>query len=412
MAASLREGGQRATAGARRRLRQGLVVAEVALAVVLVIGSGLLIRSLGNLERVDVGFDPSDLLTFQLYLPQARYPKASDAASFYSSLLDRIKALPGVKSAAAMSGLPPQRSIDANDTEFEGVERSPDRPFNVDYYQVVQGDYFATMGTHILRGRSFRSTDDAKGSRVLLINETLAKTYYPGQDPIGRRIKPSGAPGWLTVVGVVEDVKQGGMAKDAGTELYFDNRQLAAAGLPNRSMNIVVRTTRPPLALAAVVRSAVRELDPTLPVARLQTMKQNIDATISRPRFLTVLLALFAGLALILAAVGTYGVLSYTVEERGQEIGVRMAMGARPANVVGMVLKSGLTYTGIGLVLGVAGAVGATRVMHSLLFGVESTDPLTFVLGPLVLAVVAVVACLIPARRAVRVDPVIVLREE
>ncbi|HKJ92901.1 MAG TPA: ABC transporter permease [Longimicrobiales bacterium] len=412
MAASLKEGGQRTTAAAaRQRLRRGLVVVEVALAVVLVIGAGLLIRSLGALQRVDPGFDTHGMLTFQLYLPEARYPDAAAAGSFYSSLLDRLEALPGVQSAAAMSGLPPLRNVDANDTRFEGLQPTPDRPFNVDYYQTVQGDYFETMGIPIVEGRGFQPGDDAKGTPVLLINETLAKMYYPDQDPIGRRIQPSGAPFWLTVVGVVRDVKQGGLSEATGTELYFNNPQVAAAGIAQRTMNIVVRTTRPPLSLAGEVRRAVGELDPALPLAHLQTMQQNIDETIRRPRFLTLLLGIFAVLALTLAAVGTYGVLAYAVAERSHEIGIRMAMGARSGSVLGMVLKSGLALAGTGLVLGVLGAVAATRLMRSLLFGVSTTDTTTFLLAPAVLVLVAVAACLIPAHRATRVDPAVVLRE-
>jgi putative ABC transport system permease protein len=413
MAASLKEGAQRTTAAAaRQRLRRALVVAEIALAVMLVIGAGLLIRSFEALNRVDPGFDPHGLLTFQLYVPEARYPDAAAAGAFYTSLLDRIEGLPGVQSAAAMSGLPPLRNVNANDTDFEGVERTPDRPFNVDYYQFVQGDYFETMGISVVEGRAFELGDDANGPPVVLVNETLAKLYYPGQSAIGRRINPGDAPFWFTIVGVVKDVKQGGLSQPTGTELYFNNPQVAAAGLPQRTMNIVVRTSRPPLALAGEVGAAVRELDPSLPLAQLQTMEQNVAATVRRPRFLTLLLGLFAALALALAAVGTYGVLSYTVAERSHEIGIRMAVGAQGGQVLRMVLTSGLALTGAGLVLGVLGAVGVTRLMRSLLFGVSATDTTTFVVAPVVLAVVAVAACIIPATRATKVDPVDALRDE
>jgi putative ABC transport system permease protein len=413
MAASLKEGGQRTTsARARQRLRRGLVVVETALAVVLVIGSGLLIRSLGALQRVDVGFDPDQLLTFQLYLPSARYPDAAAAGAFYASLLSRIDGLPGVQSAAAMSGLPPLRNVDANDTRFEGVERTPERPFNVDYYQIVQGDYLKTMDIPVVEGRGFNLGDDASATPVVLINETLAKIYYPDQSPLGRRIQPSGAPFWLTVVGVVKDVKQGGLSEATGTELYFNNPQVAAAGVAQRTMNIVVRTSRPPLSLSREVRAAVRELDASLPLAHLQTMDENIAETIRRPKFLTLLLGVFAALALALAAVGTYGVLSYAVAERSHEIGIRMAMGAEAGDVLRMVLRSGLGLAGVGLVLGIGGAIGATRLMRTLLFGVSATDATTFLVAPVVLAAVAVVACVIPAQRATRVDPAVVLREE
>lgn len=413
MAATLKESGQRTTAAAaRQRLRKGLVISETALAAILVIGAGLLIRSLNALQHVDPGFDPHGLLTFQLYLPPARYPDATAASSFYGTLLDRLRALPGVQAAAAMSGLPPLRDVNANDTEFEGLAPSRDRPFNVDYYQVVQGDYFRTMGIPVVEGRAFGLGDNAGGPPVVLVNETLAKMYYPDVSPIGRHIRPGGAPFWLTIVGVVKDVKQGGLSEPTGTELYFNNPQVAAANLAQRTMNIVVRTSRAPLAVAGEAGRAVRELDASLPLAQVQTMDQNIAQTIRRPRFVTLLLGIFAALALVLAAVGTYGVLSYTVAERGHEIGIRMAMGAQSGDVLRMVLRSGLALAGTGLGLGLVGGLGATRLMRSLLFGVSPTDPATLLLAPAVLVVVAVAACMIPARRATRVDPVTALREE
>ena len=411
--AGLMESAQRTTAAAaRQRLRKGLVVSEMALASILVIGAGLLIRSLNALERVDPGFDARGLLTFQLYLPPAHYPGATAASAFYATLLDHLRALPGVQGAAAMSGLPPLRDLNANDTEFEGLAPSRDRPFNVDYYQVIQGDYFRTMRIPVVQGRAFALGDNASGPLVALVNETLAKTYYPNQDPIGRRVRPGGAAVWLTIVGVAKDVKQGGLSEPTGTELYFNNPQVAAANIAQRTMNIVVRTARAPLVLSGAVRRTVRELDSSLPVAQLQTMDENIARTVRRPRFVTLLLGTFAALALALAAVGTYGVISYMVAERSHEIGIRMAMGAQTGNVLRMVLQSGLALAGGGLLLGLLGAVGLTRLMRSLLFGVSPTDATTLLLAPVVLGVVAAAACLIPARRATRVDPVTALREE
>lgn len=413
LAGALKEGGHQATVGAgRQRLRKAFVVAEVALAVMLVVGAGLLIRSLDALQRVDPGFEAENLTTFQLYLPETRYPDAAAAGSFYASLLERLEALPGVSSAAAMSGLPPLRDLNANDTEFEGVEPAPDRPHNVDYYQTVQGDYFETMGIDVVQGRGFQPGDDGEGTPVLLINETLARIYYPDQNPIGRRIQPSGAPYWMTIVGVVEDVKQGGLDEETGTELYFHNPQVAAAGVPQRTMNIVLRTPRAPGAIAPEIRGTVAGLDPSLPLAHLQSMEQNLAAVTSRPRFLTLLLGIFAALALVLAAVGTYGVMSYSVSERSHEIGIRMAMGAGARSVLGLVMAGGLGLAAAGLGLGLLGALGVTRLMQSMLFGVTATDPATFLAAPLVLAAVATAACFVPAWRAANTDPARVLREE
>jgi putative ABC transport system permease protein len=268
------------------------------------------------------------------------------------------------------------------------------------------------MGIPILEGRGFQAGDDGQGTPVVIINETLARIYYPDQDPIGRRIQPAGAPFWMNVVGVAKDVKQGGLDEATGTELYFNNPQVAAAGVPQRTMNIVLRTARSPGSLAGEIRRVVTELDPALPIAHLQTMEENLASVTRRPRFLTLLFGVFAAMALVLAAVGTYGVMSYSVAERSHEIGIRMAMGARAGNVIGLVMAGGLSVAVVGLVLGTVGAMGVTRFMRSMLFGITATDTTTFVTAPVVLAAVAVAACLIPAWRAARTDPAKVLRED
>ena len=408
---ALREGSRRSTAtGARQRLRRALVVVEVALAVVLVVGSGLLLRSLDALHRVELGFDPERLLTFQIFLPQTGYGEAGDVTGAYARILERLEALPGVEAVTVVQGLPPLRDLNANDTEFEGLTPTDDAPFNVDYYQVVGPDYFETMRTPIVEGRAFRASD-AGGPPAVIVNETLARRYYADRGALGRRLRPGGGP-WLEIVGVVRDVKQGGVSQPTGSELYLYEPQAAAAGFAQRTMYVVARTERDPMAVYPSVRAALRELDTRLPVAQVQTMEENIAGSMTRPRFLTLLLAIFAGLALLLAAIGTYGVMAYTVAELRHEIGIRMALGARARTVLGMVLRSGLSLAALGLVAGVVGAFAVTRLMRSMLFGVTATDPTTFVLAPLVLTAVAVVACLIPARRATRVDPATVLRED
>ncbi len=415
MGSALKEGGLRSTAtGSRMRLRRLLVVSEVALAVVLVVGSGLMLRSLAALQEVDPGFDPDGLLTFQLYLPAGRYEDAGATAAFTRDLITRLKALPGVTSAAAMSGLPPLREVNANDTDFEDyVPGGPGDPVeNVDYYQQVHGDYFATMGIPIVSGRAFQPGDEDPAIPVAIVNERLARTFFHDMDPLGRRVQPAGAPVWLTIVGVAADVKQGGLEAPVGTELYFYNPQVAAFGIPQRSMNFVVRTERSPLSLAGEVRGAVREMDRGLPIASLQTMDQNMAGAITRPRFIAMLLTVFAALALVLAAIGTYGVMAYSVAERSHEIGIRMAMGAQAGRVLRMILAAGLSTAAIGVALGVAAALAVTRLMASLLFGVAATDIATFLVAPAVLLGVAAAASLLPARHATRLDPAAVLREE
>src|SRR5690606_14556192 len=270
---ALRDGSGRTTAGSfRQQLRRALVVAEVALAVMLVVGSGLMLRSFAELQRVDPGFRADGLLSFQLFLPPAGYSDSQPQDAFYDRLLPELRALPGVVSVSAMSGLPPQRDLNANDTEFEGLPQTEDGPpRNVDYYQFTSLDYFETMGIGVVAGRAFEPSDEV-GGPALIVNERLADVFYPGQDPIGRRIRPfgDGSLPWFTVVGVARDVKQGGIAEETGTELYFFYPQGATSfGFAPRTMNVVLRTTRNPLDLAADVRNTVRAVDPTLPVANL-----------------------------------------------------------------------------------------------------------------------------------------------
>jgi putative ABC transport system permease protein len=412
---SLRDGTGRTTAsGARQRVRRALVVSEVALAVILVVGSGLMLRSFAALQKVDPGFDPDGLLTFQLFLPAATYPDPPGQAAFLDRLLDRMRAVPGVTSAAAMSGMPPRRDVNANDTDFEGLVPTEDGPaFNTDYWQFVTRDYLETMDIPLRDGRLFNFADEG-GTPVVLINERLAEVFYPDMNPLGRRLRPpgDGVP-WLTIVGIVKDVKQGGLEEETGTEIYFLYPQVArAVGFAPRTMNIVLRTAGDPMQLASVVRSEVRALDAQLPVANLASMNDVMYDAVSRPRFITMLLAVFAAVALALAAIGTYGVMAYSVAQRRLEIGIRMALGAQASTVLGMVLGQGVAVAGLGLAIGIAGSFALTRLLSSLLFNVSATDPLAFLSAPLLLGAVALAACYIPALRATRVDPAIVLKQE
>jgi predicted permease len=415
---ALKEGGTRTTATAgRNRIRRALAAAEVALAVALVIGAGLLLRTVMNLSNVDSGFARGQLVTFAVSLPNATYAKPEQVRGFYDRLLAQLRSTAGVQSVAAMSGLPPLRQVNANDTTIEGYVAPPEGPFNnVDYYQTVTTGYVETMGIPVVEGRAFNASDAA--AATVLINETMARTFYKGQSPIGRRVKPSGGPGsnipFFTIVGVLKDVKQGGVDQKTGTELYFNFEQLATAvpQFVGGTMNVVMRTTQPAASLSGTIHQAVAQLDPSLPVEKLRSMEDVFGEAIGRPRLLAQLLGIFAGLALLLAAIGSYGVLSYMVTERRREIGIRMALGADRASVMRMVLSQGLRLTLVGVVAGLAAAFALNRVLASLLFGVRPSDPVTIGAVVAMIAGVALVACYLPARVATRVDPMIVLREE
>jgi predicted permease len=358
------------------------------------------------------------MITFGLVIPATTYPQSDARVAFFDRLIDRLEQIPGVTAVAAMNGLPPSRQVNANDTDFEGLVPTPGGPAqNVDYYQITTSDYVRTMGIPVIEGRAFGPGDVAGAPPVMLVNESLAKRFYPGQSVIGRRIRPSGGGGpntpYFTVVGVLKDVKQGGLDSDTGTELYVTTAQTASTlGFAPQSMNLVLRTSLSLAALAPSIRRVVTEMDASLPIVNMRTMDEVFAASVVRPRFLAQLLAIFAALALTLAAIGTYGVLSYAVTERRHEIGIRMALGADRGKVLGMILGQGLRVTALGLVIGIAGSFALTRLASSLLFQVKPTDPATFIIVAAFITVVAAIACLIPARRATRVDPMVVLREE
>jgi predicted permease len=416
---ALKEGGSRTSAGtARTRTRGALVVAEVALSVVLVIGAGLLLRTFWNLMQVDAGFDRTRLATFGLVLPEAAFPGPQRKVDVFSRLLARIEQIPGVQSAAAMSGLPPSRQVNANDTDFEGVPKVEGGPIhNVDYYNNVTVDYVTAMKVAVVAGRGFEPAD-VTGGPVALVNQSLARKFYGDVDPIGRGIRPGSASPdnplpYARIVGVLKDLKQGGIGEPAGTEVFFLADQAPRLfDFAPQSMNIVVRSALPYEALAPQLRTAVREIDRSLPVVRMRTMEEVFEDSIARPRLLALLLVVFAALALTLAAVGTYGILSYMVEERRQEIGIRMALGADRGTVLGMVMRQGLLLTGAGLAAGIAASFVLNRALASLLFDVQPNDPITLAAVGALIGVVALLACFVPARSATRVDPLVVLREE
>jgi len=414
LATTLRSGQRTSGGGGSQRIRKALVIAEVALAVIPVIGSGLMIRAFWKLRQVDIGFDPRGVTTFNLQLPFSRYPNP-DRLRFINQLEEKLGALPGVKSVACTYGLPPLRPINANDTDIEDYQGTPEGPAeNVDYWNIVNEGYFKTMGIRTLEGRTFEPSDrNETAQKVMVINQAMARRFWQGS-PIGRRVNPGfqSPPVWFTVVGVVEDAKNLGVDKPAGTELYFLVPQTLAIGLGTR-MSFVMKTEgSSAAAVASSIRSTVRDIDPSVPIFQLQTMGDVVADSLVRPRFLSLLLGSFSVIALSLAAIGIYGVMAYSVTQRTQEIGVRVALGATTRTVLAMVVSEGFRMTVIGLVVGLIGAFGLTRLMASLLFEVSATDPLTFIMVGVGLLLVGLMACFVPARRAAKVDPMVALRYE
>jgi predicted permease len=389
-------------------LRRVMVVAEISLSLVLLIGAGLMVRAFWKLQAVDAGLNPPGLLTMRLSLPQAVYPDNFRLQQFWTTVQDRLAQLPGVTSVTMMSGMPPIRPVNSNDTKIEGFVPRPNGPIqNVDYYQTVGRNFFETLGAHMVEGRTFDQRDGAEAPPTVIVNQTMAKTFWPGQSPIGHRIGVGSGNTMQTVVGVVADLKNGGLDKPTGTELFLPYRQNLV-----RNGYLVLRTTGDPLRLAQEARAEIARVDPSLPVSQVRTMEDVILASQSRPRFLTLLLSLFSAVALILAAFGIYGVISYSVEQRVNEFGIRMALGAAPANILGMVVRQGLVLGAAGIVIGAAGALWLTRFMQALLFDINAVDLPTFASMGAVLFAITVIACYVPALRATRLDPLVALRYE
>ena len=410
----IRGASQRSIGVAAQGLRKSLVVVEIALAVILVIGSGLMIRAFWKLQQVKTGFEPNGVLSFSINLPGSAY-RPPDRLRFANTLQQRLASIPGVSSASLAGGLPPLRRINANDTEIEGYQPTPEGPAqNVDYWNVVGTDYFKTMKIRTLEGRTFETSDENDQSqRVVVVNQALARRGFWTGSPVGRRVNPGFANPkvWFTIVGVVEDTKNAGMDKPAGPELYLPAAQIAQFGL-STNMNFVVRTIGDPQTIASSVRAAVRDTDPSLPVYGLRPMSEVVARSMVQPRFLSLLLATFSSIALFLAAIGIYGVMAYTVAQRTQEIGVRMALGAQRLHVLRLIFGQGLLLLIVGTVIGLGGAFALTRLMRTLLFEMTATDPLTYIAVVVLLTVVALLACYIPARRATKVDPLVALRYE
>lgn len=406
---SLKEG-SRGTGGSRQhRLRSSLVVAEVAIALLLVTGAGLLMRSFIRLTRVDLGFNADRLLTVNVLLPRASYPEGSQTVAFFRQLLERVPGIPGVESAAAASTLPLQG--DATDTSFiiEGRPLPLPDQVPVAWFSGVTKGYHEMMGIALLKGRTFTDYDGPDAPRVVVINETMARRYWPDEDPVGKRIgnrNPS-QPNWREIVGVVRNVKFFGLDQEQPPAMYFPHAQL-----PSRSMILALRTRLDATGVLDGLRTQVGTLDRNLAIANVATMDQLVADAVSQPRLLLSLILLFASVALLLAAVGIYGVMAYSVSERTHEIGIRMALGARYADVLKLVLRDGMALVLVGLALGLGASFALTRLLSKQLFGVTATDPGTFAAVTVGLALVALAACSVPARRAARVDPMVALRHE
>lgn len=409
---TLKEGGRASgTGGAgRNKLRGLLVVSEIAMALVLLVCASLLIKSVMRLRDVNPGFNPQNVLTMNISLPSAKYPNGAAQTAFYNQILGRIQTLPGVQSAGVTSVLPFSENFDGRSLAIEDQPRARGDELSVDLYIVTPG-YLRTLEIPLTKGRTLAEADTENAPPAALINETMARELWPNQDPIGKRVKFPGSEKnvqpWRTVVGVVKDVKQYGLDKADKMQLYLPEAQF-----PTSVVTLVVRTAQEPAGLIAGVRNEIRAVDKDQAVYSVATMKQLLADSISLRNFSMLLLLVFAVVALTLAAIGIYGVVSYTVTQRTHEIGIRIALGAKTSDVLKLVVNQGMKLVLIGVTLGLVGAFAATRLMSSLLFGISATDPLTFIVVSLLLAAVALVACLIPARRAMKVDPMVALRYE
>ncbi|HMF58166.1 MAG TPA: ABC transporter permease, partial [Pyrinomonadaceae bacterium] len=408
---ALKDEGRSAAGSSGRRLRNLLVVAEVAIGVVLLVGAGLMINSFIKLQRVNAGFDTHNLLTMQITLPPARYGQNEQQIAFFQQAIEKIKTLPGVKSVGAIQDLPLRLNNMSFPVTLEGRTESQSAQSTKAGYRAVTDEYFRTLGIPLLEGRLFTAHDDQNSTPVLVINQTMARSFWPGEDPVGKRIH-FGEPNdpLYSIVGVVGDIKHMGLDADEGAVMYQPHAQKRFSWL--RWMTIVVRTENDPLSLAPAVRSRILEVDKNQPVYNIATMEQLLTKSTAQPRFSTLLLGIFALLALCLAAIGIYGVMSYNVTQRTHEIGVRMALGAQMRDVMKLIIRQGMKMVLVGVALGLLGAIAITRVMKSLLFGVTATDPLTFAVVAVLLTMVALLACYLPARRAAKVDPLVALRYE
>ncbi|HEV7747768.1 MAG TPA: ABC transporter permease [Pyrinomonadaceae bacterium] len=414
---ALKQGGGRSGLNAGgNRLRSAMVVAEVALALVLLVGAGLLIQTFLKLRDQYASLNSENVLTLRTVLPTSKYAEAGLRANFYKQVLERVRSLPGVVSAGYTTSIPLAWKGGTSGFIPEGRSVEQITSGGVSYdanHRQVSADYLKTMGIPLLRGRSFSDADNQQSTRVAIINETMARQYWPGEDPLGKRFTmddPDEKATWVTVVGVAGDVRQMGVDEPVKAEMYFPYQQGQMPFYAPRDLS--VRTSVDPLSIVAAVRNEVHQVDPEQPISNVRSMDAMLGEETASRRLGMTLLTIFAGLALLLATLGIYGVLAYFVVQHTQEIGVRMALGAQRGNILRLVLKKGMTLALLGVVIGLGIALGLTRLMTSLLYGVSATDPLTYVVIASILTTVAFLACYLPARRATKVDPMVALTYE
>ncbi|MFP5260892.1 MAG: ABC transporter permease [Blastocatellia bacterium] len=413
LAESLKEGGQRSVGRSTGgKIRKGLIVLEVALALVLAVAAGLLSRTFLSLLNTDGGFNADHVLTFELSLPAAKYADTNRIVTLYQRALQSFQTLPGVESAGIVYTVPMGGATEGS------LIRIPDHPTSNDpdkrpfaNYTIASPGYFSAVRTPLLRGRDFLESDTVDSVPVVIINNTMAKRFWPGEEPIGKQVGLASLRfPLMTIIGIVMDTKHLSLRESPGPEMYVPYTQKLYPSMLR--MHVVLRSLEDTASLTANVREAIDTLDPDLPMAKVTTLPTLVDNSLAQPRFSMLLLTTFGGIALLLACTGIYGVISYSVAQRTQEIGIRLAVGAQPWQVLRMILSQGARLTGLGIVIGLLVALGVTRLMASFLYGVQAIDPVTFAGVALLLVVVALLACYVPARRAARIDPIIALRYE
>lgn len=407
---SLKEGGRTTAGGTRQRLRQVLVVLEVTLSLVLLAGAGLLLKSFMLLQRVDPGFKSSNVLTMRVSLPETRYDNEAKVRNFYRNLVSNVSRMPGVQAVGATSAIPLSGQGGSGTTAVDTRAVPPDKASPEAEQRPITPGLLETIGVPLLEGRHFDEHDNETSAPVAIVDETMARTFWPGQSALGKRLKLGGTQStssWRTIVGVVRHVRYRTLEAPSRVEVYWPHAQL-----PNEVMSLAVRTTGEPRAMAEAVRRQVLALDPEQPVYSVRSLDEVVSLSVARRRFSLFVLSVFAGVALLLAAVGIYGVISYSVAQRRQEMGIRLALGATSGNLLRLVLTQSTLLVTTGIVLGILGAVLLTPLMRSLLFNVSATDPLTFGSVALGLLTVGLIAAYIPARRAMTVDPMVALRQE